>query len=344
LSLLHDLISSTLLSNVEDRWVWNLNGSGLFRVSDIRNLVDETFLPKDEVATRWIKYIPIKINIFAWKVRLDRLPTRLNLVHRGVQVTSLACPVCSTSHENTSHILFSCSMASDIARLISRWWDLGWSPLGSYAEWLSWFKDIRMGSKLKSMLEGVFFVSWWCIWNYRNQLLFASRKPRKNVIFDDIVLALVVLLFLPVFVPLFGFVELGDPLVKFSISSKVSVLDLLALLLAVRFRSLPLGGSVAVLTFSSLALSSLGFDSLAHLQSIIVWVGLCFCSAGGVVGKVLGQLQVPHLGLSFVCWLLVLVTSSWFISLSPVELRCSWFCLEQVIASGVICYVASLLL
>ncbi|GJV88518.1 RNA-directed DNA polymerase, eukaryota [Tanacetum coccineum] len=153
LSLLHDLISSTLLSNVEDRWVWNLNGSGLFRVSDIRNLVDETFLPKDEVATRWIKYIPIKINIFAWKVRLDRLPTRLNLVHRGVQVTSLACPVCSTSHENTSHILFSCSMASDIARLISRWWDLGWSPLGSYAEWLSWFKDIRMGSKLKSMLQ-----------------------------------------------------------------------------------------------------------------------------------------------------------------------------------------------
>ncbi|GJU97790.1 RNA-directed DNA polymerase, eukaryota [Tanacetum coccineum] len=153
LSLLHDLISSTLLSNVEDRWVWNLNGSDLFRVSDIRNLVDETFLPKDEVATRWIKYIPIKINIFAWKVRLDRLPTRLNLVHRGVQVTSLACPVCSTSHENTSHILFSCSMASDIARLISRWWDLGWSPLGSYDEWLSWFKDIRMGSKLKSMLE-----------------------------------------------------------------------------------------------------------------------------------------------------------------------------------------------
>ncbi|GKA41680.1 RNA-directed DNA polymerase, eukaryota [Tanacetum coccineum] len=133
LSLLHDLISSTLLSNVEDRWVWNLNGSDLFRVSDIRNLVDETFLPKDEVATRWIKYIPIKINIFAWKVRLDRLPTRLNLVHRGVQVTSLACPVCSTSHENTSHILFSCSMASDIARLISRWWDLGWSPLDSYA-------------------------------------------------------------------------------------------------------------------------------------------------------------------------------------------------------------------
>ncbi|GJZ48791.1 RNA-directed DNA polymerase, eukaryota [Tanacetum coccineum] len=187
LSLLNDLVSSVSLSNSEDRWVWNLNGSGLFRVCDIRNLLDEKFLPKVEVATRWIKYIPIKINIFAWKVCLDRLPTRLNLAHRDIQVSSLDCPVCSLSHESTSHILFSCSMASDLFRLICRWWDLGWSPLGSYAEWLSWFKNIRMGSILKSILEGVFFVSWWCIWNYRNQLLFTSRKPRKTVIFDDIV-------------------------------------------------------------------------------------------------------------------------------------------------------------
>nr|GEV03585.1 RNA-directed DNA polymerase, eukaryota [Tanacetum cinerariifolium] len=67
LSLFNDLVSSVSLSNSEDRWVWNLNGSGLFRVSGIRNLLDEKFLPKDDVATRWIKYIPIKINIFAWK-------------------------------------------------------------------------------------------------------------------------------------------------------------------------------------------------------------------------------------------------------------------------------------
>ncbi|GJZ19008.1 hypothetical protein Tco_0555598 [Tanacetum coccineum] len=81
----------------------------------------------------------------------------------------------------------------------------------------------------------------------KGKLLLMAWMGRNADIKDGAsVLALVVLLFLPVFVPLFGFVELGDPLVKFSISSKVSVLDLLALLLAVRFRSLPLGGSVAV--------------------------------------------------------------------------------------------------
>ncbi|GJS91301.1 hypothetical protein Tco_0773937 [Tanacetum coccineum] len=34
--------------------------------------------------TRWVKAVPIKINILAWKVCLDRLPTRLNLSLRGI--------------------------------------------------------------------------------------------------------------------------------------------------------------------------------------------------------------------------------------------------------------------
>ncbi|GJX25500.1 RNA-directed DNA polymerase, eukaryota [Tanacetum coccineum] len=112
-----------------------------------------------------------------------KLPTRLNLAHRGVQVSSLDCPVCSLVHENSSHILFSCSMALDISRLICRWWDLGWSPFGSYAEWLSWFKNVKLSSTLKEMLEGVYYVAWWSIWKFRNQLLFASRKPRKILSF-----------------------------------------------------------------------------------------------------------------------------------------------------------------
>ncbi|GJY78387.1 hypothetical protein Tco_0484188 [Tanacetum coccineum] len=82
----------------------------LVEVKDARNLLDEFFLPKEEVATRWIKSIPIKVNVFAWKLHLDRLPTRLNLVNRGVQVLS---------------------------------------TLWSYSEWLSWLKSLRLGSSLK---------------------------------------------------------------------------------------------------------------------------------------------------------------------------------------------------
>ncbi|GKE44364.1 hypothetical protein Tco_1471648, partial [Tanacetum coccineum] len=42
-------------------------------------LIDDSILLKEEVITRWVKVMPIKINVFAWRVHLDKLPTRLNL-------------------------------------------------------------------------------------------------------------------------------------------------------------------------------------------------------------------------------------------------------------------------
>ncbi|GJW54675.1 hypothetical protein Tco_0098760 [Tanacetum coccineum] len=68
LALLQTYIEGTLLSNMEDRWVWDLNGEGVFRVKDVRILLDECFLPKAPTASRWVKYVPIKINVFAWKI------------------------------------------------------------------------------------------------------------------------------------------------------------------------------------------------------------------------------------------------------------------------------------
>ncbi|GJX70165.1 RNA-directed DNA polymerase, eukaryota [Tanacetum coccineum] len=187
LALLQTYIEGTLLSNMEDRWVWDLNGEGVFRVKDVRILLDECFLPKAPTATRWVKYVPIKINVFAWKVFLDRLPTRSNLQHRGVLVSDLLCPLCSSAQEDSSHLFFSCRLATDIVRLVCRWWNLSWTPLGLYADWLNWFNSIRLSSKVKDLLEGVLYITWWSVWMFRNQLLFSSKAPRKDVIFDDIV-------------------------------------------------------------------------------------------------------------------------------------------------------------
>ncbi|GKD36416.1 RNA-directed DNA polymerase, eukaryota [Tanacetum coccineum] len=190
LALLQTYIEGTLLSNMEDRWVWDLNGEGVFRVKDVRILLDECFLPKAPTATRWVKYVPIKINVFAWKVFLDRLPTRSNLQHRGVLVSDLLCPLCSSAQEDSSHLFFSCRLATDIVRLVCRWWNLSWTPLGSYADWLNWFNSIRLSSKVKDLLERVLYITWWSVWMFRNQLLFSSKAPRKDVIFDDICLSI----------------------------------------------------------------------------------------------------------------------------------------------------------
>nr|GEW07070.1 ribonuclease H-like domain-containing protein [Tanacetum cinerariifolium] len=60
-------------------------------------------------ATRWVKYIPIKINVFNWHARLDRLPTRCNLLNRGVVLESSLCPKCGSVPKDAQHIFFSAS-------------------------------------------------------------------------------------------------------------------------------------------------------------------------------------------------------------------------------------------
>ncbi|GJW30398.1 RNA-directed DNA polymerase, eukaryota [Tanacetum coccineum] len=182
------LIESTMLSNSEDRWVWDLNGDGVFRVKDVRNLLDETFLPKADTPTRWIKSIPIKVNVFVWKALQDRLPTRSNLVRRNILIDSLSCPICDGEPEDSSHLFFRCCLAIDVKRLVCRWWDLDFHSFNSYTDWQGWFKQLRLGAKSKEVLEGVFYVSWWSLWNFRNHLLFADSNPRKDAIFDEIVL------------------------------------------------------------------------------------------------------------------------------------------------------------
>ncbi|GJT28746.1 hypothetical protein Tco_0909021 [Tanacetum coccineum] len=75
-------------------WVWSLESLGEFSVKSIHNLTDDTLLQKEEVPIRWVKAIPIKVNILAWRVQLDKLPTQLNISLRGVEIPSILFPSC----------------------------------------------------------------------------------------------------------------------------------------------------------------------------------------------------------------------------------------------------------
>ncbi|GJT73485.1 putative reverse transcriptase, RNA-dependent DNA polymerase [Tanacetum coccineum] len=154
--------------------------SGCFRVKDVRRLLDDMLLPKSDVPSRWVKQIPIKVNVLAWKISMDRLPTRVNLHRRGVQVSPISCPICCEALENLDHLLFCCDLAKDIARSICNWWGLVWNPVDSYRSWLSWFNLVQLQSSSKQVLEGVFYTSWWSIWSYRNHLLFSNSNLRKD--------------------------------------------------------------------------------------------------------------------------------------------------------------------
>nr|GFA54353.1 hypothetical protein [Tanacetum cinerariifolium] len=104
------------------RWICDLNGDGLFRVKEVRTILDDICLPFAADATIWVKSIPIKINVLLGVL--------------GLIVFRLEC--------DTAKLVF---------RRICRWWDLDWHDLLSFSDWNAWFFAIRLPSRIKLILE-----------------------------------------------------------------------------------------------------------------------------------------------------------------------------------------------
>ncbi|GJS62004.1 RNA-directed DNA polymerase, eukaryota, reverse transcriptase zinc-binding domain protein [Tanacetum coccineum] len=149
MTTLKEILEGCILSDTKDTWTWSLEGSGEFSVSSIRKTIDAAFLPCGNVKTRWVKEVPIKINILAWKVSNDYLPTRFNLSRRGMDIGSIVCPMCNSMVESSRHLFFSCDLSNQIMSKISRWWDLGYQEINSYEEWTDWMLSIRLPYNLK---------------------------------------------------------------------------------------------------------------------------------------------------------------------------------------------------
>ncbi|GKB91994.1 RNA-directed DNA polymerase, eukaryota, reverse transcriptase zinc-binding domain protein [Tanacetum coccineum] len=179
-------IDCVILVPMLDRWCWTYEASGKFSVKLVRSFIDNSLFPKEDLPIRWVKVIPIKVIIFASRVRLDSFPTRLKLSLRGVKIPSILCSLCNISAESTSHLLFSCLLARQLRSRFLRWWELEDIALDSYEYWLVWFNNVHLSKKLKELFEGVNYVMWWLIWRFKNLILFGDNHPRRELLFEDL--------------------------------------------------------------------------------------------------------------------------------------------------------------
>ncbi|GJR71339.1 RNA-directed DNA polymerase, eukaryota [Tanacetum coccineum] len=103
------VINPVVLTQSPDSWSWTLNNSGGYTVASSRNMIDSRLLPKGDLKTRWIRYVPNKVNTFAWKVMTNSLPTRFNISRRGIDIESLSCVNCDVGIETNDHLFFACN-------------------------------------------------------------------------------------------------------------------------------------------------------------------------------------------------------------------------------------------
>lgn len=75
-------------------------------MASTRSFIDEKMLLVASTPIRWSKEAPIKINTFAWRLTLDRLPTRVVLDRRDIDLPSLLCLICEDVMESSSLLFF----------------------------------------------------------------------------------------------------------------------------------------------------------------------------------------------------------------------------------------------
>ncbi|GJT96953.1 RNA-directed DNA polymerase, eukaryota, reverse transcriptase zinc-binding domain protein [Tanacetum coccineum] len=160
LSLVDLLYLPSVLSTFRtpDSWVWSLNPAVGFTVASVR------------------------------KFALNKLPTRVNLDRKGIDVDSTLCPICGDDVETIHRLFFTCEMARVLWANLACWWDLDVPFCSSFSDWICWLDSSHLSAKGKLFLDGVGGTVLWTIWNYRNRLIFSVDPPKKASLWDFIVL------------------------------------------------------------------------------------------------------------------------------------------------------------
>ena len=107
-----------------DRWVWKLHEtqcyivkSALFYLTAINTNLNEEFN-----SFLWLKAVLLKVNIFIWRLFLNRLSTKDNLLRIGViDATKLPCASLCEESENHNHLFFRCDVYGRLWALVTKW-------------------------------------------------------------------------------------------------------------------------------------------------------------------------------------------------------------------------------
>ncbi|XP_071694565.1 uncharacterized protein [Rutidosis leptorrhynchoides] len=171
----------------QESWSWSLASNGLFKVKKLSKLIDGEILgaessPSHETLRN--NLVPKKIEVFVWRALKKRLPTRVELNKRGINLHSVRCPVCDDGLESVDHALFDCKFTSDVWSRVLKWWNF--NPITSSSELLRGKSSLDMSPLGLKIWQAVEWICTYSIWKNRNSLVFKGKSNIAPMIVNEI--------------------------------------------------------------------------------------------------------------------------------------------------------------
>ncbi|XP_071707958.1 uncharacterized protein [Rutidosis leptorrhynchoides] len=132
------------------------------------------------------KLVPKKLEIFVWRVCKKRLPVKVELDKRGIDLHSVRCPLCDDGLETVEHSLIFCKCAMDVWDRVFRWWGLGNMTNLSITEILRGNGPSSPSSIGRKIWQGVEWVCAYLIWKNRNEMVFRGKCWNSPVALNEI--------------------------------------------------------------------------------------------------------------------------------------------------------------
>jgi len=176
-----------------DSWVWKADPNGQYSTQSAYNILmgESTDENLDGVFDAlWKLKIPTKSSFFAWRLIRDRLPTKVNLRRRHVQVNDLLCPFCKNMEEDAGHLFFSCNKIAPL------WWEsLSWVNISGAFPQDPRHHFLQHGNGLDAGIRINRWKCWWValtwtIWQQRNKIVFSNEAFNGSKLMDDAVFLL----------------------------------------------------------------------------------------------------------------------------------------------------------
>ncbi|GKV48319.1 hypothetical protein SLEP1_g55143 [Rubroshorea leprosula] len=110
-----------------DSWEWSHDKGGQYSTKTVYSLLtwEQVELKEEKTYKRiWNPILPSKISAFNWQLVLDKIPTKANLIRRGIikDVTETKCALCNEEEENATHLFLKCKIARWVWKACSKWW------------------------------------------------------------------------------------------------------------------------------------------------------------------------------------------------------------------------------
>lgn len=120
----------------------------------------------------------MKVATFCWKAILSRIPTKLNLVHRGVVDIgyNVLCPFCNYVPKSTLHLLMSCNLSHYVWMHIYNWMGLVVVLPIDLREHFSQHAGLVTNSISKKHWRLLWFSTIWSMWLQRNDIVFKGAR------------------------------------------------------------------------------------------------------------------------------------------------------------------------